>query len=181
MCLRGGKEREGRFCCCSTFIGMHMAGLISSGLLTLYFFLMIRSSQNDDFNWMILVWIIAIGVPRVIFWMVHCIDSIPHRRNYAFALIFTTMLDLIIFGVNQFIIFTNNDEYCSRVYPVTYMVVNWDIYCNWAITIYDVCTSMLLTFYIYASIGALDHYYMGFLNPRLEAKELFRRQKILKE
>ena len=123
MCLRGGKEREGRFCCCSTFIGMHMAGLISSGLLTLYFFLMIRSSQNDDFNWMILVWIIAIGVPRVIFWIVHCNDTIPHRKYYAFALIFTTMLELTIFVVNQFIIFIHNEDYCSRVYPVTYMVV----------------------------------------------------------
>ena len=50
------------------------------------------------------------------------------------------------------------------------MIVEWDLYCDWAITIYEIGTSMILTFYLYASIGALDHYYMGYLNPRLEAK-----------
>ena len=31
-----------------------------------------------------------------------------------------------------------------------------------------------ITFYFYGCIGAMDHYYMGFLNPRLEAKEIQR-------
>lgn len=125
---------------------------------------------------MTLVWICAIGAPRILFWLVHCIDSIPHRRNYAYALIFTTLLELTIYVVNQFIIFIHDRNYCERVYAVTYMIVEWDIYCDWAITMWEVGTMMCLTFYIYASIGALDHFYMGFLNPRLEMKELARIQ-----
>ena len=174
LCLRGSKERHGKFCCCSTWCGMHMAGFVSSALLTFYFILLIRSSQHDDFNWMTLVWISAIGVWRVIFWIISCADSIVHRRNYAMALAGTTCLELVIFVVNQFIIFVSDSNYCERVYAVTYMVVEWQIGCDGAISIFEIGTAMSLTFYIYAAIGAMDHYYMGFLSPRLEAKELAR-------
>jgi len=153
---------------------MHMAGFVSSALLTFYFILLIRSSQHDDFNWMTLVWISAIGVWRVIFWIISCADSIVHRRNYAMALAGTTCLELVIFVVNQFIIFVSDSNYCERVYAVTYMVVEWQISCDAAISIFEIGTAMSLTFYIYAAIGAMDHYYMGFLSPRLEAKELAR-------
>lgn len=57
---------------------------------------------------------------------------------------------------------------------VIYMIVDWGISCDWAITLYEIGTLMSLTFYFYACIGAMDHYYMGFLNPRLEAKEMQR-------
>ena len=151
-----------------------MAGFVSSALLVFYFILLIRSSQHDEFNWMTLVWITVIGFPRVIFWIIHCSDSIVHRRNYAFALTGTTCIELTIFVVNQFIIFVHDNNFCSRVYMVIYMIYDWDISCDWAITLYEISSLMSLMFYFYACIGALDHYYMGYLNPRLEAKEMQR-------
>ena len=174
ICLRGSKERHGKFCCCSTWCGMHMAGFISSALLVFYFILLIRSSQHDEFNWLTLVWISIIGFPRVIFWIIHCSDSIVHRRNYAFALTATTAIEFIIFVVNQFIIFVHDSSVCERVYMVIYMISDWGTSCGWAITMYEIGTVLSLTFYFYACIGAMDHYYMGFLNPRLEAKEMQR-------
>ena len=81
-------------------MGMHMAGIVSLGLMVFYFILMIRSSRADSFNWMILVWIIVIGTPRIVFWLIHCNDSIRHRKWYAVALILTTLVELTIFVVN---------------------------------------------------------------------------------
>ena len=174
LCLRGSKDRHGKWCCCSTWFGMHFSGLASCALLVFYFILMIRSSEHDEFNWLILVWISIIGFPRVIFWIIHCSDSIIHRRNYAFALVATTCIELLIFVVNQFIIFVHDDSYCERTYAVTYMMIQWNISCNWAVTLFELGTAMCITFYFYGCIGAMDHYYMGFLNPRLEAKEIQR-------
>ena len=110
MCdgLLGAPHRRGRFCCCSSFCGMHFTGLISTALLVLYFILLMRSAEFDEFNWMIIVWLAVIGAPRVLFWLVSCIDTIPHRRNYAFAMAGTTSIEFIIFVANQFVIFVHD-------------------------------------------------------------------------
>ena len=179
-CLRGKEHRRGRFCCCTSTIGLHFTGLISAALMVLYFILLIRSSENDQFNWMVLVWIVLIGMPRVIFWFVSCNDTIVHRRNYAFALAFTTCIEFIILVANTLIIFIHDQSYCTRVYAVEYMVDDWDITCDWAITIYEICTFILVLYYFYASSSSFDHYWISYHIPRLEAKEV-ERLKIKKE
>ena len=180
MCLllRGPASRHGKFCCCSTFIGMHFSGLISLGEFAFFMFLMIKSIDYGEFNWLILIWLIVITLPRILFYFIMCADSLKNRHNYAMILMATTFGELVFYVVNQFIIFTNDKDYCSRVYATYYMMNRWDIYCDWAITMWEVGTTMSLTFFCYATVGAYDHYHMGFLIPKLELKELERlRQK----
>ena len=173
----GAKHRRGRFCCCSSSVGQHFTGLVSTGLLVLYFILLIRSAEANEFNWMTIVWLVLIGLPRVIFWIVSCNDSIVHRRNLAYAMVGSTCIEFIIFVANQFIIFIHDEEYCNRVYVVIYMMEDWDISCDWAITIYEIFTTLQMTYYFYAAAGAIDHYYVGFKHPRLEMKEIERLKK----
>jgi len=74
-------------------------------------------------------------------------------------------------------IFTNDISYCNGVYAVEYMVVTWDIYCDWAITIYEIGMIMALVYYIYLSVGGYDHFHMGFHSETLKAKEFARIEK----
>ena len=168
LCFRG---REGKFLCCSVLVGMHCTGPISIGMFAYYMTLFINSSENDQFNWVILVWTFLIGLPRMIFYFCLFADSIFRRKLYAMVLAGTTLLELLIYVVNQFIIFSHDKDYCSRVYAVSYMINQWGIYCDWAITIYEICTTFSVLFYITASMGAFDHYHCAFHDHRLEAKE----------
>ena len=54
------------------------------------------------------------------------------------CIISTTAVQIAVFLYNQILIFANNLNWCDKVYAVEYMVVEWDIYCNWAITIYEI-------------------------------------------
>ena len=54
------------------------------------------------------------------------------------------------------------------------MVVTWEIYCDWAITIYEIGMVMALIFYIYMCVGSYDHYHMGFHSETLKNKEFAR-------
>ena len=173
MCLRGPERRHGRFCCCSAWIGMHLSGIFSLGLTVFYLWLMVKMIDADEFNWVIIIWL-ALGTIRVIFWLIMCLDSLYRRKMFAYALIGTTLIEAGIYIVNQFIIFTDKDDFCGRVYLVYYMVTEWDIDCDWAITLFEIMQSMSLTFYVYASIGAFDHYHHGFKNPTLEIREFER-------
>ena len=96
-------------------------------------------------------------------------DSLSKRKMYAIVLVSTTLLEVFIYGFNQFIIFDSNDKlhYCDRAYTVFYMVNDWGIHCTWAITIFEIATSLSILFYIYASMAAFGHYHMGFNHPRL--------------
>ena len=53
-------------------------------------------------------------------------------------------------------IFTDDLGYCDKVYATTYMVSEWGIDCDWSITIYEICMTLSLVFYIRATIGAID-------------------------
>ena len=81
-------------------------------------------------------------------------------------------MELIIYVVNLSIIFSEATKYCSRAYAVKYMVIDWNIYCAWAITLYQICATLSLAFYMYVSVCAFDHYHMGFDHPELRAKEI---------
>ena len=162
------KGRPGRMFCCSTFIGMHLAGIVSLGLFVFFFTLMIKSIDYDEFNGLVLIWLIAIEAPRIVFWILHCKDSIPHRKYYALILVATTLGEAAFYVVNQIIIFTNDKDYCRRVYAIEYMEREWNIECDWAITCYEMCTSTSLIFFCYASVGAYEHYQMGYRIPKLE-------------
>ena len=170
----GESHRRGRFCCCSSTVGQHFTGLVSAALLVIYFILLIRSSEAGEFNWMTIVWLVLIGMPRVIFWIVSCNDSIPHRRNLAYAMVGTTCIEFIIYVAVQFIIFIHDDAYCERVYIVIYMMEDWGTSCDWAITIYEIFSTIQMIYYFYAAAGAIDHYYIGYKHPRLELKEIER-------
>jgi len=82
----------GKFCCCPAKIGVNFVGLISAGLLVYYFALMVLSAQADRFNWLILLWIFAIGFPRVVLYFMTFNDSIFRRRIYATTMTATTAL-----------------------------------------------------------------------------------------
>ena len=76
---------------------MHLIGIISVGFLILYMVLFVRSCKDDRFNWVILLWTFAIGVPRVVFWLLIFADSIFMRKIYAMALTITTVIEVGIF------------------------------------------------------------------------------------
>jgi len=54
------------------------------------------------------------------------------------CMISTTAVQITLFIFNQIMIFSNDLKYCDKVYAVKYMVVTWDIYCDWAITLYEI-------------------------------------------
>jgi hypothetical protein len=166
QCLRG---KHGRFCCCSILVGMHMTGPISIGMFVFYMYLFVKSCKEDKFDWVILIWTFIIGLPRIIAYFLLFADSLYRRRLYGMALAGTTAVQLMLFIINQFIIFTRSDDYCDRVYAVWHMVTVWDIECYWAITLYEIGQLTLLVFYIYASQGAFDYYHLGFKDKFLLA------------
>lgn len=168
MCLRG---KQGRFCCCSTLIGMHMTGPISIGLFCFYMTMFIKSSHADKFNWVILIWTFAIGLPRVLgYFMLFC-DSLKNRKIYCMILVVTLLLEILIYATNQIMIFTDDKGYCNRAYPVYYMVTEWDIYCDWAVSLFEIGLTGSIFFYIAATMAAYDHYHLGFLCLKLKAIE----------
>ena len=87
------------------------------------------------------------------------------------CIISTTAVQIAVFLYNQILIFANNLNWCDKVYAVEYMVVEWDIYCNWAITIYEIAQIGSLAFYIYLCMVSFDHYHMGFHSESLKAAE----------
>ena len=174
LALRGPESRHGRWCCCSSLIGMHMIGVISVGFLILYMVLFVRSCEADRFNWVILLWTFVIGVPRVVFWLLIFADSINMRKIYAMALVVTTVIEAGIFIGNQVVIFRHDIQYCNRSYPVYYMVTEWWIDCDWAIVLFEIAMTMSLSFYCHACVAAFDHYHHAFLNVLLKEKELER-------
>ena len=129
-CCRG---KQGRYCCCSTFVGVHFTGFISLGLLVFYFIMMIRSSHAENFNWEILIWTFVIGIPRVCIYFMLFGDTIYKRRWYALLMAMTTVAECFIFFLNQIFIFADTDNVCDRVYTIEYMVANWGFTCDWAI------------------------------------------------
>lgn len=154
--------------------GLYLTGPISIGLFVYYMVMFIKSAHADKFNWVVLIWTFVIGLPRVLgFFLLFC-DSIFSRKIYAMILASTVTLELLIFVINQFIIFTNDADYCERVYAVYYMVVEWDRTCDGAITLYEIASSCSVVFYLYAACCAFDHYHMGFKNEYLKVKEMHR-------
>ena len=87
---------------------MHLTGPISIGFLAFYMTLFIRSSEANSFNWVILIWTFVIGLPRVLFYFMLCCDSLKNRKTYAMVLTGTTLIEIIIYVVNQCIIFSND-------------------------------------------------------------------------
>ena len=130
---------------------MHLTGPINIAMFVFYMTLFIKSCKADKFDWVILIWTFGIGLPRVIAYFMFFKNSIYRRRIYALTLAGTTAAQLLLFIINQFIIFTRSDDYCSRVYAVWHMVTVWEIECGWAITLYDIGQSALLFWYIYAA------------------------------
>ena len=172
-CFRG---RHGVFCCCTTLVGMHLTGPISIGLFAFYMTLFVRSAHADQFNWVILFWTFVIGLPRIIFYFLLFADTLFRRKIYASVLALTAFVEGIIYIVNTFIIFGNDDKYCERVYAIYWMMDDWGIDCGWSIFLFEFLTTGSLVFFCYASMGAFDHYHLGFLNPRLKQEELHRLQ-----
>jgi hypothetical protein len=153
---------------------MHLTGPISIAFFVFYMTLFIKSAKADNFDWVILIWTFVIGLPRIIAYFMLFADSLYRRRLYGMVLAGTTACQLLVFTINQFIIFTNSDNYCSRVYAVWHMVTVWGIECGWGITLYEIGQIFALMFYIYATQGAFDHYHMGFKDKHLKAKEKHR-------
>ena len=81
-----------------------------------------------------------------------------------------------IFITNQVMIFTHDLDYCDRVYAVYHMVDSWGMKCDWAITLYEIASILSLAFYIGATIGAFDHYALGYNDPELKKKEEERKE-----
>ena len=96
-CLRG---KHGRFLCCSVLVGMHLTGPISMAFFAYYFTLFVKSIQRDEFDWVILIWVFVIGLPRVVCYFFLFADSIFRRKIYALCLAGTTALQLFIFILN---------------------------------------------------------------------------------
>ena len=156
------------FLCCTTHVGMMITGPVSMLLFVFYMTLFIRESREDHFNWVILFWTFVIGVPRIIFFFLLFADSLYRRKIYASVLAATTFVEVIIYIVNTCIIFANDDKYCERVYATYYMIADWNIDCGWAIFLFEFITTGSVLFYVYASMGAFDHYHLGYLIPRLK-------------
>ena len=116
------RGRPGRFLCCNSWVGMHLSGIVNLGEFAFFLSLMIKSAQADEFNGLILIWILGITVPRIIFWAIMCADSLRHRKFYATILMLTTIGEAIFYVVNQIIIFTEDQTYCNRVYVMYYMM-----------------------------------------------------------
>ena len=159
MCkaIRGTKEKR-MFCCCSVKIGAHIVGFVSLLLFFYYMFLLIRSSRHDNFEWRILIWCFVIGVVRVATWVLLIVkqNDAFGRRMFAFALIGTTVVEAVLFGVIQGTQHQDNAEYCKEVYAVNHMVSVWGLTCGGAAFLYTLGMVASLTFYIFASIAACD-------------------------
>lgn len=148
-----------------------MTGPISIGLFCFYMTMFIKSCHADRFNWLVLVWTFCIGLPRVLGYFILCCDSIKSRKTYCLIMVVTVLLEILIYVTNTIIIFTDDISYCNRVYPVWYMVTSWDIYCDWAVSLWEIGTTGSVFFYIAATMGAYDHYHLGFLCSELKAIE----------
>jgi len=103
-----------------------------------YMVLFITSAQHDNWNWVILLWTFVIGMPRIVLSIMLLKDSIQRRKWYSVCMMSTTAVQITLFIFNQIMIFSNDLKYCDKVYAVEYMVVTWDIYCDWAITLYEI-------------------------------------------
>ena len=167
----------GRFCCCPAKVGLHLTGLISIGLLVYFFVLLVASAQNDRFNWLIIIWVFAVGFPRVILYFMTFADSIFRRRMYATFMTATTAMQLLFFIIDQFEIFMHDQDFCDRVYAVYYMKNDWDIKCDWSIVCYEICMVSALAYYIYAAVKAVGYFHLGFEQATLRNKEAERIKK----
>jgi len=153
---------------------MHFTGVMSAGFLVYYFVLLVTSAQHDKFNWLIILWCFAIGLPRVILYFMIFNDSIYRRRLHATCLVATTALQILFFIVDQFEIFMHSQNFCNRVYAVYYMMDDWGVACEWSIVMYEICMLSALAFYIYASKCAVGYFHLGFDQHRLRVKEVDR-------
>ena len=167
-CCRG---KKGRYCCCSTFVGVHFTGFLSLALLVFYFILLVRSSHADNFNWEILILIFIVGFTRVAIWFMMFGDTIYKRRWYSLGMAISTVAEFFLFVLNLIFIFTDDESVCDRVFTIKYMVVNWDIKCDWAIFLNELMATTSILYFIYASMCAYDHYHMGFHDQMLRDKE----------
>ena len=98
MCsIRG---REGKFCCCSTTMGIHFSTPIHIGMFIYYMILFVASAQHDDWNWVILIWTFVIGLPRIILSFMLFQDSIYRRKWYAMCMVSTTTIQGALFLID---------------------------------------------------------------------------------
>ena len=175
------KKEYGKFCCCPPKIGMHVTGLVSAGLLVYYFVLFVTSIANDNFNWRILLWVFAIGFPRVVFYFMIFADTIYRRRMHATTLVATTALQLLLCIIDQFSIAMHHEDYCDRVWAVSYMKHDWSVECGWSIVMYEICMISFLMFYIYASWCSVGYFHEGFEHQALRKIETERLEQRAKE
>ena len=110
-------------------------------------------------------------MPRVIFYCIMFNDSIWARKIYAVVLAVTTAFELGLMIIQAFLFFSNDEKYCDRAYAVYYMWTDWEVSCDWAIFLYEVCEFTVLITYILAVVAAIDHFHLGFLDRNLKKKE----------
>lgn len=108
VCLKSCRGRENRCCCfCSTWVGMHLMGVMNYVVLICTALNMIRIFKIKFDIW--LTFGLAIALLRCLFQLrlCCCCDSIQSRRQLMYVMNITTLFEALIF-VAQLIVLIGN-------------------------------------------------------------------------
>ena len=159
-CLKG---RAGKCCFgCSTRLGIHLIALMSLGEVALITYLFFHELGEGLFNLKVFTWL-AITVFRVLaYFPTICYDSISKRKWFMWVLVFTTMVEIIMFTIMNVNLFDGDDT--EKIFRVA---VLWGLGNGITIALTEVVTLVHLVLFCYFCAIAYESYTMALDDPSM--------------